>query len=221
MRFDVISIFPEIFRTYLGQSLLKKAAEKHLLEFKIHNLRDFALDKHHTVDNRAFGGGRGMVMKIQPIYLAVKSIEEESGIEKDKKRTVMMTPRGRRFNQKIATEWRKLEQLILICGRYEGVDERVAECIADEKLSIGNYVLMGGEIPALAVIETISRLVPGVVGRSDLLEKRISKNNGFIEYPQYTRPKNFRGLKVPKILLSGDHKKIAAWREKKSGKKKI
>ena len=191
MRFDVISIFPEIFRTYLGQSLLKKAAEKHLLEFKIHNLRDFALDKHHTVDNRAFGGGRGMVMKIQPIYLAVKSIEEESGIKKDKKRTVLMTPRGRRFNQKIATEWRKLEQLILICGRYEGVDERVAECIADEKLSIGNYVLMGGEIPALAVIETISRLVPGVVGRSDLLEKRISKNNGFIEYPQYTRPKIF------------------------------
>ncbi|MCD6232944.1 tRNA (guanosine(37)-N1)-methyltransferase TrmD [bacterium] len=217
MRFDVITIFPEIFKSYLEEGLIARAQRKKLLEIRIHNLRRWTTDAHRTVDDRPFGGGRGMVMKIEPIYKAVGDLKRKNG----KSKIVIFTPRGERFNQKIATEFSKLGQLILICGRYEGVDERVAKYIADKKISIGSYVLMGGELAALVVVETVARLVPGVIGKSELLKKRITKKKGFLEYPQYTRPEIFSPKKgvawrVPKILLSGDHKKIEAWREKHS-----
>ena len=227
MQFDVITIFPQIFESYLKEGLIKKAQKKGLIKIKVHNLRDFTEDKHKTVDDKPFGGGRGMILKLEPIYRAVSSLRKiknkKSKIKKTSKKSkiILFTPRGKKFNQKMAYKFSKLEQLILICGRYEGVDERVAKHIADEKISIGDYVLMGGDLPALVVIETIARLVPGVIGKSELLKERITKKKGFIEYPQYTRPEIFEPQKgvrwrVPKVLLSGDHKKIEQWRKEHS-----
>ncbi len=217
MIFDVITLFPEVFRTYFKQSLIKKACKKKVLKINILDLRDFSSDKHKTVDDKPFGGGRGMVLKLEPIYKAVRSLRKQ----KRKTKVIFFTPRGKKFNQKMATKFAKLDRLILISGRYEGVDERVAKYIADEKISIGDYVLMGGDLPALTVIETVARLIPGVIGKSELLKQRITKKKGFIEYPQYTRPEVFEPQKgarwrVPKVLLSGDHKKIEQWREKHS-----
>jgi len=215
MRFDIITIFPEIFDFYLKHSILEKAQKRGCFQIGIHNLRDFTEDKNKTVDDKPFGGGRGMVLKIDPIYKAVKKIKKDN-----KTKVVLFTPRGKKFNQKMATNWAKLDQLILISGRYEGIDERVKH-IVDEKVSIGNYVLMSGDIPALAVIEATARLLPGVVGKSEsLIKDRITKTKGFIEYPQYTRPETFEinktKRKVPKVLLSGNHKEIEKWREKNS-----
>jgi len=206
--FDIITIFPEIFDSYLKESLINKAQKKKLIKIKIHNLRKYTSDKHKTVDDKPFGGGLGMVMKIEPIFKAVKKIK------KKKSKVILFTPRGKKFNQKIAHQLSKYNQLVLICGRYEGVDERVAKHIADMELSIGDYDLMGGEIPAMAVIESVSRLVPGVLGKKELLKERITKSKGFIEYAQYTRPEVFNKWKVPKVLTSGDHKKIEQWRDK-------
>ncbi|NQU82640.1 MAG: tRNA (guanosine(37)-N1)-methyltransferase TrmD, partial [Parcubacteria group bacterium] len=199
MRFDIITIFPEIFDFYLKHSILEKAQKRGCFQIGIHNLRDFTEDKNKTVDDKPFGGGRGMVLKIDPIYKAVKKIKKDN-----KTKVVLFTPRGKKFNQKMATNWAKLDQLILISGRYEGIDERVKH-IVDEKVSIGNYVLMSGDIPALAVIEATARLLPGVVGKSEsLIKDRITKTKGFIEYPQYTRPETFEinktKRKVPKVL---------------------
>jgi len=210
LRFDIITIFPNIFDSYFKESIIKRALEKRLIKINIHNLRDFAKDKHRTVDDRPFGGGIGMVMKVEPIYKAVKSIKKKG----QKSKVILFTPRGKEFNQRIAHKFSKLDQLILICGRYEGVDERVAKYIADEEISIGDYVLMGGELPAMIVIETIARLIPGVIGKPQFLKERVVKGKGFVEYPQYTRPENFRGWKVPKVLLSGNHRKIEEWRKK-------
>ena len=217
MTFDVITLFPEVFKTYFQQSLIKKACGKKVLKINILDLRDFSSDKHKTVDDKPFGGGRGMVLKLEPIYKAVRSLRKQ----KRKTKVIFFTPRGKKFNQKMATKFARLDRLILISGRYEGVDERVAKYIADEKISIGDYVLMGGDLPALTVIETVARLIPGVVGKSKLLKQRITKKKGFIEYPQYTRPEVFEPQKearwrVPKVLLSGDHKKIEQWRKKHS-----
>lgn len=206
MRFDIVTIFPEIY-SYLDQSIIGKA--KKSLNIKVHDLRDFTNDKHRKVDDKPFGGERGMVMKIEPIYRAIKKIKKRNG------KVILFTPRGKKFNQKMATEFSKSKQLVLLCGRYEGIDERVKHLV-DEKVSIGNYVLMGGDIPALVVIEAVSRLLPGVVGKSQALAERITKKGGFIEYPQYTRPEEFKGWKVPKVLLSGNHKKIKEWRDKHS-----
>ena len=219
MRFDIITLFPEIFEFYCQHSILKKAKEKGIIKIKVHNLRDFTSDKHKTVDDKPFGGGRGMVLKIEPIYKAVQSLK--SKIKSQKSKIILFTPRGKKFTQKMALEFSKLSQLILICGRYEGVDERVAKYLCDEKISIGDYVLMGGELPALVVIESVARLVPGVIGKSELLKERFTKKGGFLEYPQYTRPEVFepqKGVKwkVPKVLLSGNHKKIEEWRKKHS-----
>ena len=215
--FDIITIFPEIFDSYLKESLIKRAIKKRLLKVRIHNLRQWTQDKHKTVDDRPFGGGIGMVLKIEPIYKAVKSLK--SRIKTKKSKVILFSPRGKKFNQQVATKWSKLERLIFICGRYEGADERVAKHIADEEISIGDYVLMGGELPAMVVIETISRLLPGVLGKSQLLKERITKDKGFIEYPQYTRPEVFspkKGVKwkVPEVLMTGDHKKIEEWKKK-------
>ncbi|MDP2664929.1 MAG: tRNA (guanosine(37)-N1)-methyltransferase TrmD, partial [bacterium] len=198
---------------------LKRAQQKKLLKIEAHNLRKWAKDKHKTVDDKPFGGGLGMVMKIEPLYKAVKQLKESK-----KSKVILFTPRGKKFTQKMASDFSKLDQLIFLCGRYEGVDERVAQYIADEEVSVGDYVLMGGEIPAMAVIEAVARLISGVVGKPSFLPERLQKakkgqKQGFLEYPQYTRPEMFlprKGVswKVPKVLLSGNHKKIGEWKAK-------
>lgn len=215
LRFDIITLFPKIFDGFLAESFIRKAIEKKKIEIKIWKLRDFAKNKKKSVDDRPYGGGLGMVLKVEPIWEAVKKIKL-----KKKRKIILFTPRGKQFTQKLAFEFSKLNQIILICGRYEGVDERVAKYIADLELSIGPYDLMGGELAAMVVIETVTRLIPGVIGKPEFLKERIFKK-GFIEYPQYTRPAVFepkKGIKwrVPKVLLSGNHKKIQEWREKRT-----
>jgi tRNA (guanine37-N1)-methyltransferase len=217
MVFDIITIFPKIFDSFLKESFIKKAQKKGLIKIRIHNLRDFTTDRHKTVDDKPYGGGLGMVLKLEPIYKAVKSIK--SKVKSQKSKVILFTPRGKQFNQKMAYQLSKLDRIIMISGRYEGVDERVAKYIADLQLSIGPYDLMGGELPAMVVIETITRLIPGVIGKPEFLKERVFKG-GFVEYPQYTRPEVFspkKGVywKVPKVLLSGNHKKIQEWREKR------
>jgi len=212
IKFDVITVLPEIFNSYLGESLIARAQKKKLIKINVHNLRKWTTDNHKTVDGRPFGGGLGMVLMVEPIYKALRQIK------KDKKaKVILFTPRGQKFNQKLATKLAKQKQIIFICGRYEGVDQRVAEKLADMEISIGDYDLMGGELPAMICIEAISRLVPGVLGKPQLLKERITKSGGFIEYAQYTRPEVFKtkegkAWKVPAVLLSGDHKKIEEWK---------
>ena len=224
MQFDIITIFPKIFDSYLKESFIKKAQENGLIKIRIHNLRDFTTDKHKTVDDRPYGGGLGMVLKVEPIFKAIETIKRKNRKTK-KQKVILFTPRGKKFNQRMAYKLSKLDRIITICGRYEGVDERGTKYIADRELSIGDYDLMGGELPAMVVIETIARLIPGVLGKPELLKERITKEKGFIEYPQYTRPPKFypKGKfrrarpevwKVPKVLLSGHHKKIEEWRKK-------
>lgn len=237
MKIDIITIFPEIFDFYLKQSLLLKAQKKGILKIKAHNLRDFTKERHKTVDDKPFGGGRGMVLKAEPLLKAITALSKlkvQSAKSKvAKRKLILFTPRGKKFTQKMATKWSKLDQLILICGRYEAIDERINK-IVDEKISLGDYVLMGGELPALAVVEAVGRLLPGVVGNSEsLIGERITKSGGFVEYPQYTRPEVFcidkkvracppnssakqKCWRVPKVLLSGNHKEIEAWRAKHS-----
>ncbi|MCX6719801.1 MAG: tRNA (guanosine(37)-N1)-methyltransferase TrmD [Candidatus Staskawiczbacteria bacterium] len=215
IKFDVITIFPEMFESYLGESLIARAQVKKFIKINLHNLRKWTTDNHQTVDDRPFGGGLGMVLKVEPIYKAIKFIK--SKVKSKKSKVILFTPRGEKFNQQMAFKLSKLDQVIFICGRYEGVDERVAEKIADMEVSIGEYDLMGGELPAMICIEAISRLVPGVLGKPQLLKERISKTGGFLEYAQYTRPEIFSpkkgtNWKVPKVLLSGDHKKIDEWK---------
>ena len=212
IHFNVITIFPEMFSSYIKESLISRAQEKKLIKITTHNLRDFADDARGTVDGRPFGGGLGMVLKPEPIFKALKKIKKAK-----KSKIILFTPRGKKFTQKLAYQFSKLDQVIFICGRYEGVDQRVAEKMADIELSIGDYDLMGGELPAMVAIEAISRLVGGVLGKEALLKERVTKSGGFIEYAQYTRPEIFepqkgKKWKVPGVLLSGDHKKIEAWK---------
>jgi len=219
IKFDIITIFPDIFNSYFSESLISRARKNKLIKIKVHNLRKWAEDKHKTVDDKPFGGGSGMVMKVGPIFKAVKKLKEPSSFKKRnsvplRSKVILFTPRGKKFNQKIAYQLSKLNQIIMICGRYEGIDERVAKHIADLEISVGDYDLMGGELPAMIVIETVSRLVPGVLGKKELLKQRITKEKGFVEYAQYTRPEVFNNWRVPKVLLSGNHKKIEAWRRK-------
>jgi len=222
MNIDIITIFPEIFDFYLGQSLISKAQKKGVLKIKAHQLRDFTNDKHNSVDDKPFGGGRGMVLKFEPLYKAIQTLtNNKKRITNNKRKVILFSPRGKKFTQKMATNWAKQSQLIFICGRYEAIDERVAKNLATDVVSIGDYVLMGGELPALVAIEAVARLLPGAIGNSEsLLGERITKTGGFIEYPQYTRPEvvEIKGKKarVPKVLLSGNHKKIDEWREKNS-----
>ena len=214
LKFDIITIFPQIFDSYFKESLIARAQKKRLIKINVHNLRKWTKDRHRTVDDRPFGGGLGMVMRVEPVYRAVKSLKK-----KGKTKVILFTPRGKKFNQQMAWRFSRLDQVIFICGRYEGVDERVAKHITDEMISIGDYDLMGGELPSLVVIETVARLIPGVIGKPQLLKERITKEKGFVEYPQYTRPEVFSSKKetrwrVPKVLLSGNHKKIEEWRKK-------
>jgi tRNA (guanine37-N1)-methyltransferase len=222
MRFDIITIFPHIFDSYFKESILARAQKNELITINVHNLRKYGEGKHKVLDDKPYGGGFGMVMKVEPVFKAIKALQKSSAKKKKKSKIVLFTPRGKKFDQKMAYQFSKLDQLILLCGRYEGIDQRISK-VADVELSIGDYDLMGGEIPTMAVIETISRLIPGVIGKPQLLDERIPRirgrgGRGFIEYPQYTRPEVFspeKGVswRVPKVLLTGDHKKIKEWRE--------
>lgn len=202
MRFDVITIFPEAFVSYLDQSVFGRAKKGKIIKVFFHNLRDYAADKHKTVDDAPYGGGPGMVLKIAPIYKAIKSLRL-----KKKKRIILFSTRGRKFDEKSTKRLAKYDQLIFICGRYEGVDERVAKHLADEEISVGDFVLAGGELPAMMVMEAVARFVPGVLGKKESLESVKGS------YPTYTRPEEFKSWKVPRVLLSGNHKKIEEWRK--------
>lgn len=221
MRFDIITIFPKIFDAYFSESIIGRAQRQKIITIKTHDLRRWASDRHKTVDDRPFGGGPGMVMMVEPIFKAVKVLKNFSILNfqfsKLKQRVILFSAKGKRMTQKDVRRWAKnYNQLILICGRYEGVDERVAQHIADEEISVGEYVLTGGEIPAMIVVDAVARLLPGVLGKKEsLLEESFSKKE-FLEYPQYTRPEEFKNWPVPSILLSGDHKKIKEWQQKNS-----
>jgi tRNA (guanine37-N1)-methyltransferase len=209
MQYDILTIFPHIFDSYINESILKRAQQNKLIKINIHNFRDFAKDKHHTVDDKPYGGGPGMLLKVEPLYKCLKSIKR-----KKKSKVILLTPKGKTFNQNMAKKFAELDQIILISGRYEGFDERIRKYV-DEQISIGDYVLTGGELPAMSIIDATARLLPGVLGDDNSSkDESFSKNLNFIEYPHYTRPENFKGIKVPKVLLSGNHKKIAAWRLK-------
>jgi len=208
LKFDIITIFPNIFDSYLKESLIARAQKKCLIKINVHNLRKWTRDRHKTVDDRPFGGGLGMVLKIEPLFKSIKALKKKNA------KVILFTPRGKKFDQKMAYKFARAKHLIFICGRYEGVDERVAQHLVDEEVSIGDYDLMGGELPAMVVIETVARLIPGVLGKPQLLKERITKDKGFIEYEQYTRPEVFKKWRVPDVLLSGDHKKIEEWRQK-------
>lgn len=211
MRFDVFTLLPDTFAPYLQASILQKAAERGLLDFHVHNIRDYTHDKHHTTDDTPYGGGGGMVIKPEPVFEAVESVLGASPTCP----VILMTPQGRVFNQKIAIELAAQPQIALLCGRYEGVDERIREHLVSDEISIGDYVLTGGELPALILIDAIARLLPGVLGDPDGAMDD-SHASGLLEYPHYTRPPEFRGWGAPETLLSGDHGKIARWRREQS-----
>ncbi len=217
MTFHVLTVFPRIFDGFLNETLFKKAQEKKILRVNLVNIRDFAPDKHHTTDDTPYGGGPGMVMKIEPIYHALESLGDVRGGSRKSSRRVLLSPRGKQFTERMAEKYSQLESLTLICGRYEGVDQRVGDSLADEELSIGPYVLSGGEVAAMVVMETVSRLVPGFLGNPESLKEE-SFSSPSLEYPQYTKPAEFLGWKVPKILLSGNHERIAAWRARHTRK---
>jgi tRNA (guanine37-N1)-methyltransferase len=237
MKIDILTIFPKMFEPILNESILKRARQKNLITIRVHNLRDWTTDKHKITDDRPFGGGPGMVMKPEPIFRAVDSLQATS--YKLKAKTILLTPKGQTFTQQIAKRLSKLEHIILICGRYEGVDQRVHDYLADQRISIGNYVLTGGELPAMVVTDAVTRLVPCVLGNPDSLKNESftakaqsatflpttgnNQSNSVIhqfDYPQYTHPRSFkyqgRELTVPEILLTGDHKQIAEWRSSRA-----
>ena len=208
MKIDILTLFPEMF-VPLNQSIIGRARQKGLIEINIHNIRDYTLDKHNKCDDTPFGGGAGMVMIPQPIADAIEEIDPDH-----KARRIFMSPKGRVFKQKVVLEYAKEEHLLLLCGHYEGVDQRVLDLYIDEELSIGDFVLTGGEIPAMAVVDAVARYVDGVI-KGESLEQESFSNN-MLEYPHYTRPQEFKGLKVPEVLLNGNHALIAKWRAEKS-----
>lgn len=276
MKFDIITIFPNIFDSYFGESIIRRAKESGAIEIDVHNLRDWTTDKHKTVDDTPYGGGAGMVLKVEPIFNCVKAIEDKrqetrneeqrtknkkhetidkgQGIKneeqekRDKKqetrneeqetrgeggenlndpilnklktRKILLSAKGKRYTQADARRLAEYDNLIFICGRYEGVDERVAEYIADEEISVGDFVLTGGEIPAMIVVDSVSRLLPGVLGNEQSFQIESHSEEGYLEYPQYTKPEKFRDWNAPEVLLSGNHKEIEKWRQEKSKKNK-
>ena len=205
MKIDVLTLFPAMFAGPLDESIVKRARAEGLLDLAIHNLRDYAHDRHRTVDDKPFGGGPGMLLKPEPIFEAVEKLSRE------KTRLILLTPAGRKFNHSIARELARLEHLLLVCGSYEGFDERVREALANDELSIGDYVLTNGALPAMVIIDAVTRLLPGALG-DDQSAHDESFSCGLLEYPQYTRPAEFRGMKVPEVLLSGNHAEIEKWR---------
>ncbi|MFA7654453.1 MAG: tRNA (guanosine(37)-N1)-methyltransferase TrmD [Candidatus Magasanikbacteria bacterium] len=239
MRFDILTIFPDVIYNYCSESILRRAQRAGLIEIGVHNFRDYTTDKHKRVDDTPYGGGAGMVLQVQPIYDCLKDIKalKHKNIKTTaKQRVVILDPAGKKFDQRLAEKFSKLDRLILICGRYQGFDERIYEFV-DEKVSVGDFVLSGGELPALTIVEAVSRLIPGVLGNEEskvgetFMKGIRNKEKGVkarsdsrslplapysFEYPLYTKPEDFMGKKVPKILLSGNHKKIAEWRQIKS-----
>lgn len=213
MRIDIISLFPAMFEGPFGDSITKRAVERGILDIQITNLRDFAFDKHKQVDDSPFGGGSGMVLKPEPMFRAVRHVQ--AAFPAARRRVLLMSPAGAPFSQAKAKELASYEQLIFLCGHYEGFDARIEEALVDEELSIGDYVLTGGELPAMVIVDAVSRMIPGVLG-SAASAPTDSFYEGLLSFPQYTRPREFEGLAVPEILLSGDHGKIAAWRRQES-----
>jgi len=216
MRIDIITIFPGMFEPVLNESIVKRAQNKRKVEIYIHNLRDYSQDKHKKVDDRPFGGGSGMVMRPEPIFNAVEDIKSKAKVQKSK--VILLCPQGERLSQKVLTRLVKYKHLILICGHYEGIDERVRQYLVDEEISIGDYVLTGGELPAMVLVDCLVRLIPGVLGDKNSLNFESFAGN-LLEYPQYTRPANYRRMKAPAILLSGNHKKIAQWKQNQAIKR--
>jgi len=233
MRFDIVTIFPQIFDSYFGESIIKRAKEAGLVEIAVYNLRDYSANKHHNVDDTPYGGGAGMVMQVQPFYQCLKALEfqipnsklqkklnnQNSNLEKKlefKKRIILFSAKGKRYVQADAQRLAQYDQLILLCGRYEGVDERVAQHLVDEEISIGDFVLTGGEIPAMLVVDSVMRLLPGVLGNEESAVFESHSKNGYLEHPQYTKPEEFEGWKVPEVLLGGNHKEIEKWRKENS-----
>lgn len=213
MRIDILTLFPEMFRGPFDHSIIGRARERGLLEVNLINIRDFAANKHRTVDDTPFGGGAGMVMEPGPVFAALEAIGRRDG--KAPEKVILLCPQGRVFNQREARALAALPHLVLICGHYEGIDERVREQLVTDEISIGDYVLTGGELAAMVVVDAVARLVPGVLGEAASLEEE-SFSEGLLEYPHYTRPREFRGLKVPDILLSGHHEAIRRWRRRQS-----
>ena len=209
LQIDVITIFPEMLDGFLGASMMKRAAQMGAVSFRAVNLRDFTTDVHRTTDDRPFGGGPGMVLKCEPMFAAVESLRQPGA------QVILMTPQGRRFDQATAQRLSQSQHLIFVCGHYEGVDERIRQSLVDEEISIGDYVLTNGALAAMVVVDATVRLVPGVLGHADSAKEE-SFSDGWLEYPQYTRPAEFRGMTVPEMLLSGDHAAIAKWRGQQS-----
>ncbi|MBI2355915.1 MAG: tRNA (guanosine(37)-N1)-methyltransferase TrmD [Candidatus Doudnabacteria bacterium] len=209
MKFIILTIFPEAFESYFNISVIKRALAKKLIKIQVRNLRDWATDAHKSVDDRPYGGGAGMVMRVDIIDRVLRDLKRKA--KSEKRKVVLLTPQGKTLNQKLVKQLSKNKTLILICGRYEGFDERIRK-LADIEISIGDYILTGGEIPAMAVVDAVARMVPGVVGKFEsTVNESFSEN--LLEYPQYTRPENYKGMKVPKVLLSGNHAKINEWRK--------
>jgi tRNA (guanine37-N1)-methyltransferase len=215
MKFVILTLFPEAFESYFNISLIKRGLAKKFIDIKIVNLRDYTTDPHKTVDDRPYGGGAGMVLRVDIIDKALRGLKAKKG-SKDKL-IVLLTPQGKKFDQKLVTKLSKNKTIYLICGRYEGFDERV-RTLVDMEISVGDFVLTGGEVPAMAVVDAVSRLVPGFLGKAESLNEE-SFTSGLLEYPQYTRPEVYKKMRVPKILLSGDHGKVKTWREQEAKKK--
>ena len=232
MKFDIITIFPKMFDSYFNESILARAQKNKLIKINVHDLRKYTANKHKTVDDTPYGGGVGMVFKIEPIYKILVKIVGKNKLKcfkkkriknnsENKTKIILLSAKGKKFDQAMAMRFSKLDKMVLICGRYEGVDERVSEYLVDEEISIGEYILTGGEIPSMVIIDSVSRLVEGVVGKKEsILDESFSKK-GHLEYPHYTKPEIFLPNKktrwrVPKVLLSGDHKKIEEWKEEHS-----
>lgn len=214
MRFDVLTLFPEMFPDYFGQSLLKRAIEHGLVDVRLVNIRDWAIGKHQTVDDRPYGGGPGMVLKVEPVVECVEAVQADGPAPG---RVVMLTPQGRKLTQQVVEELAGGPRLVLLCGRYEGFDERVREILRPDEISIGDFVLNGGEVAAMVVIDAVIRLVPGVLGDEESSRQdSFSGERRWLEFSQYTRPREYRGLTVPEVLLSGNHPQVAQWREEES-----
>lgn len=215
MQIDVLTIFPKMFDSVFGESIIKRAQKHGVVKINVLDLRTFSKDKHKKVDDKPFGGGPGMVMSVVPFFEAVKEIRHKAKRRKLKTKVILMSPKGATFNQHLARNLAKCRHLILLCGHYEGIDERVSEYLADEEISIGDFVLTGGELAAMVIIDAVIRLLPEALGSRDSIRDE-SFSKGMLEYPQYTRPADYKGMKVPELLLSGNHKKIKEWRKKES-----
>src|SRR5262245_54254110 len=211
MRVDVLTLFPDMFRGFLSEGTLRIAQEKGLTDVRLHNFRDFAQDNRKTVDDKPFGGGPGMLIKPEPVFDCIESVLKEPPAP----RMILLSPRGARFDQKLARELSLEKRLLLLCGRYEGFDERVKDGFAFTEVSVGDYVLSGGELAAMVIMDAVARLIPGVLGHDLSVESESFEGDGLLDYPQYTRPASFRGMDVPEVLRSGDHEKIAAWRRER------